>query len=628
MTDDITAILIQRILSEAQSNTSQNVNASSSALSDSNSLIGAAANYAQLLSTAAGPIEQALAIAYSGGALAASGGAAAVAATATTAGTAAVLSTQGAYLAAGATTAGIGAAIVLVFSVILAALSDTSASAQTEALNELVDALDQLQQEFIALDLGKYWQGKFTDLNSLWTSSNGGLGDDLDNLASEGIGPQATYVNQNVVDFHTNAMGFVNQFIQAVPGAPADFTPRSLGPPTFWLRPVLPQVFFAQMVPYPAPGLNPGGIENWSTMGWYGNLPQPQPAPATATANVCDPKTMLPYLLLGIQSYLSLQMLAPLISPSQLTFDLFLQQYGPTDLKDYAEFLNVEYLLGVNGILKSDAPGIADLIGFVNFMLSFVMFPMFSGSQPSPAELPTADLNLLPPNVETTAATAGYCWNGVYGAIDTYPQYGFYPSLPVPVPGALPSSVIDIIDAEAAGKSLFDEWRQANIWPAQLQGGPNYMMQATLEDWVLPWLQNKLTLARMARWKAIYLLNGYDQVWATIQRLRYLSNPSQPSNQSQPTLSDGTIATGDWSARELFTIMNIGGTIMNGIQTSNLESDSLITIWSQSPLMTGYSVSALVQVLDNIADGNWAGPPTGARIAELSFRGRLAAAAV
>jgi hypothetical protein len=74
-------------------------------------------------------------------------------------------------------------------------------------------------------------------------------------------------------------------------------------------------------------------------------------------------------------------------------------------------------------------------------------------------------------------------------------------------------------------------------------------MNATFDDWVLPWLQNNVLLGRMGRWKAIYLLNGYDQVWSMIQMLRFLTNPDpRVLLATMPLDQDHTIANGNWSA--------------------------------------------------------------------------------
>jgi hypothetical protein len=119
----------------------------------------------------------------------------------------------------------------------------------------------------------------------------------------------------------------------------------------------------------------------------------------------------------------------------------------------------------------------------------------------------------------------------------------------------------------------------------------------------------------MARWKALYLFNGYDKVWSTIQNLRVLS---EQSLLPTPTLAqDGTQANGNWSARELIARITINPVVL--------------------PLVAvKVSLLFLVSTLDVIAKGNWAGPQGGETNPSdwvvpsrpLGFRDRLAAAAV
>ena len=125
----------------------------------------------------------------------------------------------------------------------------------------------------------------------------------------------------------------------------------------------------------------------------------------------------------------------------------------------------------------------------------------------------------------------------------------------------------------------------------------------------------RLTLGVMARWKALYLFRGYDTVWSVLQQLRVLANEAPLLT---PQLPDGLLATGDWSIRELCNI------------TKNVEAQSASTLPS---VLTSdgkaFSVLHLIQVLDEVAKGNWAGPATGNPLSmPASLRDRLAAVAV
>jgi hypothetical protein len=161
------------------------------------------------------------------------------------------------------------------------------------------------------------------------------------------------------------------------------------------------------------------------------------------------------------------------------------------------------------------------------------------------------------------------------------------------------------------------------------------LQKAILNEWTVPWAINKVMLGNMARWKAIYLINGYDHLWSIVQNLRVLSK--QPLLPVQTLQQDGTIANGNWSARELCGVLNTDGSILDGIPTDygdlttewvSKTVDGVIAGWSVS----GYSLFALIGTLNNIADGNWAAAPNYASAngpaRPLGFRNRLAAAAV
>ena len=571
-TTDATTQLIQRIISQLSANGASAQQSNISLLSQADSIIGYAANYAQILGTAVGPAANAAAIAAAGGA---------AAATADAAG-------QATLLAASASSAGVGAGIVLLLSFILGALEASSGgSAEAQAFTQLGTEIADIENQ----DLVLYWQGKWAILMSNWNTPQGGLGKDLYDLAAQNT--RGNYVANEVGQYHGDASDFVNLFIPGLNPIPEDF----------WQRPkIQTEVFTVQAnVPYSSTTIGSG-----SSMGWYGSsIPQPQPTGGPGS-QVMDPRSMLPPLLLGIQSYLTLQALAPVINPDPTVnppFSVFLAQYQG-DLQQYASFLQSQYTLAVNGIVKSDMPSNLDVMGLINNYKSFfVLMAEFSSSPPLQWAL------YSPPS-------PGYAWNGVYGVIDVYPKYGSHQiSLPVEVPASAPSCLIDIVNGSA------DQLRQ-NISQLQ-QIVQKYLAQGTIVDWIYPWIQDKLILGLMARWKAIYLFNGYDKVWSTLQNLYALANPTQPPLPAL-TLADGTRADGNWSARELCNVLNLSGYISNFVPVNSLP-----------PNAPSYSLFSLVQVLDTIATGDWIGPggvilttPLHGLSRPAGFRERLAAAAV
>jgi hypothetical protein len=617
MTDDATTVLRQRMLSQIDQPTAQSISDGPSPddITKITALFGTAANYAQVFSTAEGPIAQAAAIAY-------------VKSLNLVQGTATGLETaagQAAIITAGAAAAGIGAGIVLIFAFALAALASTSdsGSAQTEFLQKLGQAISDLQQDFDAVDLGGYWYNLWGELNSAWNSGQSGIGVDLDNLAEEGIGQDATDVQLDAPHFHDHALGFVMRMVQ------------QLGPNPYWVRPVLAnQGFAAQMVAYPSYEGFPGdgfGVALTTIMGWYGSLPQPEPATLPQGGQgASDPRTMLSCLAVGMNSWITVQMLVHLIDPSLQTFDQFLDDFSGNytvagdqkNIPAFTRFLFSQYFKAVTNIIMSDLPTMGDLVSFLIGTAGTSGYYLTAMGYSPPALGPSwsSDSNVPP--------SAGYAWNGVYGAVDTYPAYGYYsPGPPLPVPFATPAYVIDSLWQDAA-ENLQGQWAEL----AQYE----YEFNFFVGQWVVPWLQNRIVLGRLARWKAIYLLNGYDQVWSILQKLEIVAKPSTPIVPAELVYinllhpGEEFIADGNWHMRELFAIMNFDGLIGGRIPGDELP-------YSQEA--QGYSLWALVQALDDIANGSWTGPPgypfpgnppswgEGPAPRPLSFRGRLAAAA-
>jgi hypothetical protein len=607
MASDATAQLIQRIRSQLPPGGAATQDASTNFLSQVGVVVANAAGYAQILSTAAGPIAQAAvasqlgniaaqqtagpiaagaaaqAAALAEGATAESAAAASTAATAEASVTAAGAGAAATALA-GAATAGIAAAAVLIVSFLLAALSSNSGSSETQQLNRLAGDIKDIEDAVLAA----YWQDKLLNINTLWSA----LGTDLDNLANEGTG--GIDVLNDVTHFHDNALGFINSFLPA----------KSPGAEVYWARPIVQSLLFsAQDVAYFDPlSLDPpaGHIQ-----GWYGAPPRPGlPAGSSGQQMASDPGTMLPFLLLGIESYLTLEALIHAIDTKQPTFNDFLTQFRG-DIKDYASFIYSQYQLAINGIVKSDLPSNADVSSYLWFIAGAVDGVLNYSSTPSAAYIDNGkpwgseSLSVLR---RPSAPHAGFAWNGVYGVVNVYPQYGAYqPSPPVPVPSNSPSYIIDVIDTS--------DFATLAVSPS------GYTLQETLNQWFLPWVENRLILGRMARWKAIFLFNGYDKVWSILQHLRVLS--AQPLLPTPKLDQDGTIANGDWSMRELISVMNFSADIARGLPSTVVPEPRYLNF--------------LVLALDNIAKGSWAGYPTdfdSQSMRPIGFRATLAAAAV
>ena len=128
------------------------------------------------------------------------------------------------------------------------------------------------------------------------------------------------------------------------------------------------------------------------------------------------------------------------------------------------------------------------------------------------------------------------------------------------------------------------------------------------ENFVYTWFKDRVTLGLMARWKAIYLMRGYDKAWSALQNLRILAK------QQSGLLND---SNKNWSARELFRVLSN--------PTSPENPGGWIGLW--------LSLSDLVNRLDRIAKGTWSVPSDDVSVDNLrkrpiGFRDRLAASAL
>jgi hypothetical protein len=370
----------------------------------------------------------------------------------------------------------------------------------------------------------------------------------------------------------------------------------------FWLAPT-PQIF-----PLPFATLDAVGT-HWYGWFWYG----PFPLPAAEGGLVLDPTTALPWFTLGLNAYLTLESLRNIINQADLiTLKAFLKANGK-DLNKYLSFLYQQYSIAVIGHDPYNAPS-KSLGGIIKT------------ATPSWDDLSACyDDNSYVDGI----AGPGDPWNGVYGALATYPSYAAhaqwysfpwwpgYPwdmawwpadqkpfTPPAPKEVSSPSYFISLLD---------DSVLNANS-PRSLSFGDH--------DWDFPWRQNKVILGSMARWKAIYLISGYDRVWQLIRSLQDLVKPyvlSQDLTQVPPILylDDGTRADGNWSARELCNVLQLPRgvyTLYGGLTVDYYDENG-------SFLFEAYSVSKLLNFLYDISGLPIQDTPQGR---PLSFRALLA----
>ncbi len=404
-------------------------------------------------------------------------------------------------LAAGPLGAGIAGTIALVYSMILAYIGQPSGVnlVQLQGLSDILDA-----------DLHTYWVSKLNDAYQGWypPGSTGGVGTYLDNLAAQGPalvtnGTVSTQLRHDVADYQNAGENFVGNLI---------FTP---GSSQYWERPFLQaELFTAQTVEYPCLTYPVSQCP-----GWYGHPIIPEGA---LEGSALDPRTMLGGLMMGIQGYLTLMQMANTIDFSQLSFLVFLSEYHNPPSSDplgtCGDFIYSNYNSAVNGIVKSDIPSYSDILAFLNFE---------AWSMPAPGGWGDLDWGGSPfwsfAESGVTPPGRGYAWNGVYGAVETYPMYGGYlPQLPVPVPYAAPSYILDVIDDKFV--SDFGGGGPVFINPS--------VYNTTLYPWTLPWATNRVILKTMARWKALYLINGYDKLWSALQNFRSSDSRGPPPDDA------------------------------------------------------------------------------------------------
>jgi hypothetical protein len=272
---------------------------------------------------------------------------------------------------------------------------------------------------------------------------------------------------------------------------------------------------------------------------------------------------MAPVLALGIQSYLILESFLNFIDSTQPTLKEFVDEFFG-DLQTYATFLYKMYSQAVNGIVKTDLPSDDEILGTLWHIALLKGVLAIPSTDPNRDPWQSWGAPVPLPKDQPVGAFSGngWAWNLCYGASETYPQYGFYGTLQVdqgPLNAFTPAYVVSWLD----WRNAVSEWEAANFFSNV--DGTLYIWINELQGWTFTWLKNRIILGRMARWKAIYLLNAFDGVWSVLQALQRLAAPNPPIVPSTMTLQDGTIADGNWSVRELCSVV-VGGGFCNQLR--------------------------------------------------------------
>jgi hypothetical protein len=615
MTTDITTLLIQMV--EKGVPQAGGLLTNNSALGSASDVLSLSANYAQLLGTAAPA------------ALAAAGAILGVIAEGTESllgAGAAEAAAVSAEVSAGLANPIVGAVVVIILTFILAMIDSLQNSEGGQQFTDLANSIDN------NVNTSNYWEGKLTNssLSDLWAP----VGQFLDDLKREGTaGIDVT--TQEVSQYHVKASEFVRQLVA-----------NPFGSDGYWE--VYPEP--AGDVPQasdPKPGW---GTTGWRYESWYGHFPARSTIAGSPSGNVLDPRTIVPVLALGLKSYIQLESLASLIDPKQLTFQQFLSDFGPDfaepgakvcSSEAYINFLYCMYWRSVTGIVKTDLPSEDEILGALWWVTQIA--GVFAHPSADPTR-PTSQSWGAPwpfPRDQPGDAFSGngWAWNLAYGASETYPLYGFYGNMQLDQTQRNLFTTAYIV-SRADTTNMVSEWKNALV--LYDVGSDTYVSSYGLTEWVIPWLQNKIILGRMARWKAIYLLNGFDRLWSLLQALQRLFVPNPPVVPTMLTLDqDQTIASGNWSARELCNIVKVSAVLLTGSEfVVTPQSTDFVVNWTsysatKMTLISGYSVGGLLDFLYNVANGNWAGPPKLAGYRDLpgnppkplSFRGLLAGAA-
>lgn len=485
---------------------------------------------------------------------------------------------QDAGVQAAATTvewAMIGVTITFGVSLILGVISALAGgeSAQSQQMDELIAEYDYM----IALLETTYWDdliGPNGNAARLWSN----VDQDLDEVKNEGT--TGEHVKMDQPDYFDHVNEYVRQFT------------HGMGWQSYWQAPA-PESGFG-----PPQSPNPDPLVTLSYSLWSGDWPAPARV-SPGSADVMDPATALPFLVLGLNAWFSLNALGMIINPASETMTL--ADYVQTYVGDLTGYLNTIY--------QSYAQAV---VGTVPGDQSAPSWGIVKAVPPAAADLEWFAQD--PPWLTGSDAP----WTGVYGVVATYPAYAAHltwPNYPY-----WPGSFLEPDVLQVCAPSYFISRIDTRTHGIEQSGSSLY--------WIVPYLRNKVVLGSMARWKAIYLISRYDSVWQTIRAMQAMLQPDPPIAPEALYLPDGTKADGNWSVRELCTVLTMGPVHHDPPRTPPAKrySGPFLNIGGgftvQRNGATGYSVDRLLQFL-HLLSGSVAGPPPQPAARPMSFRALL-----
>jgi hypothetical protein len=273
----------------------------------------------------------------------------------------------------------------------------------------------------------------------------------------------------------------------------------------YWYRPlVLARAFTS------------ANMNGWIGYAWYGPFTSPDPPfrllPPQDTAriegfsSVFDPQLALPAFVSAIKSFLCI---AYSLDPAG--FPKLLDPSAPGNYNDKLRQIADELQSFLNGRPNSRSD---TLIG-----------GLVSTEIPTPKAV--RDWLTVVVSEGSVLGKPGFEWNGLFGVMDLY---GVYPA-PVKAPENEGSHRIDIYPTGASPQEF----------GAVLDGIP--LDDQHFQDFIYPWIQDRLTVGLLARKKALYIGRGYDKAWSVLQHLRVLCGDQTTEKPDQDR---------DWSLRNLF----------------------------------------------------------------------------
>ena len=132
---------------------------------------------------------------------------------------------------------------------------------------------------------------------------------------------------------------------------------------------------------------------------------------------------MLPVLLLGLESYLTIEELVNVIDDSQPKFSDFLAQFSG-DLQVYQHSCKRSINWRSTGLKLTDIPSTSDILSFLYFAAEVMRVSTF------PGDTQWWGGSYLYQAIPGSWPYAGYTWNGVYSIVNAYPPYGAYSPRP------------------------------------------------------------------------------------------------------------------------------------------------------------------------------------------------------